>query len=100
MLDLTYYEAGNSFGKLGASAAVVAGLLEEVHEICGSGFVTDRHGRAAVADAAERAGLSFYDAAYVAAAERRRLTLVTADKAMIRAGGVLPSDFVRTLPAP
>jgi len=97
VLDLTYYEAGNSFGKLGASSAVVAGLLERIEEVCGPGIVLERHRWAAVADVAERAGLSFYDAAYVAVAGQQGLALVTADMAMIRAGGVLPSAYVETL---
>ena len=100
VLDLTYYEAGNSFGRLGAPAAVVSGLLEQVHEVCGAGFVTDRHRRAAVANVAETNGLSFYDAAYVATADHYQMTLVTADKAMLEAGGVLPSTYVETLGAP
>ena len=100
VLDLTYYEAGNSFGKLGAPAAVVTGLLDQLHEVCGAGLVTERRRRAAVADIAERAYLSFYDAAYVAVAEQHRLMLVTADKAMIKAGGVLPSTCVESLGAP
>ncbi len=57
----------------------------------------DRHRRAAVADVAERTSLCFYDAAYVAAAGQHGLTLLTADKAMLKAGGVLPSTYAETL---
>jgi len=97
VLDLTYYEAGNTFGRLGASGAVVAGLLEQIHDVCGAGMVTDRASRGAAARLADRVGLSYYDAAYVALAEQHQLALLTADKAMIKAGGVPPSDYLRTL---
>jgi predicted nucleic acid-binding protein len=97
VLDLTYYEAGSTFRKLGASGAVIAGLLEQIHEVCGPGLVMERQRRAAVAEVADSAGLSFYDAAYVALAQHHELTLVTADKAMITAGGVLPSRYLETL---
>lgn len=100
VLDLTYYEAGNTFRKLGASGAVVARVLEELHEVCGPGLVMDRQRRAAVAEVADSARLSFYDAAYVALADQHRLTLVTVDKAVIKAGGTLPSSYLRTLFAP
>ena len=99
VLDLTYYEAGNTFRKLGASGLVIAGVLEQIHEVCGPGLVMDRQRRAAVAEVAHSAGLSFYDAAYVALATQHQLTLVTADKAVVRAGGVLPSRYVETLRA-
>ncbi len=97
VLDLTYYEAGNTFGKLGASGVAVAGLLEEMLKICGEGLVVDRRRRAAAAEIADTAGLSFYDASYVAVARQHNLTLITTDKAMIKAGGVLPSTYVETL---
>jgi predicted nucleic acid-binding protein len=100
VLELTYYELGNTLRRLGASGAVIAGVLEALHEVCGPGIVMGRHHWAGVADVADRAGLSFYDAAYVAIADRHRLTLLTADKAMINAGGVLPSTYVETLGTP
>jgi predicted nucleic acid-binding protein len=100
ILDLTYYEVGNVLRRIGRSGPVIADVLEQLHEVCGPGIVTGRHGWAAVAGIADREGLSFYDAAYVAAAEQHRLTLLTADRAMIKAGGVLPSDFLQTLEAP
>jgi len=100
VLDLTYYEAGNTFRKLGASGSVIAVVLEQIHEVCGPGLVMDRRGRAAVAEVADSTGLSFYDAAYVALADQHELTLVTVDKAMIRAGGVLPSRYLEALRFP
>ena len=99
VLDLTYYEAGNSFGRLGVPGAALAGLLERIQEVCGPGIALDRDRRGAVADIAERSGLSFYDAAYVAVARHRNLALLTADKAMLNAGGVLPSAYLKTLEA-
>ena len=100
VLDLTYYEAGNVFRKSGRSASVIAGVLAQLLEICGPGIVMDRHRWPAVAEVAERYGLTFYDAAYVAIADQHQLTLITADNAMIKAGGVLPSTYVATLAAP
>jgi len=97
ILDLTYYELGSVFRRIGKPGQIVAGLLEQLHKVCGPGIVMDRPRWTAVAAVAERTGLSFYDAAYVAAADQHRLTLLTADKAMIKAGGTLPSDFIRTL---
>jgi len=99
VIDLTYYEAGNTFGKLGAAGTVVAGLLERVQEICGDAIALDRQRRGVTAKIAESAGLSFYDAAYIAVADQHGLTLLTADKAMIKAGGVLPSIYVEALGA-
>ncbi len=100
VLDLTYYEAGNVFRRSGRSATVVAGVLAQLLEICGPGIAMARHRWSAVAEAAHRHGLSFYDAAYVAIAEEHRMTLLTADKAMIKAGGVLPSSYAATLGLP
>ncbi|MBA3746203.1 MAG: type II toxin-antitoxin system VapC family toxin [Solirubrobacterales bacterium] len=97
VLDLTYYEAANTFGKLGGSGVAVAGLLEEIRNVCGEGLVMDRPRRATAAEIADTAGLSFYDASYVAVARQHNLTLITADKAMIKAGGVLPSTYVESL---
>jgi predicted nucleic acid-binding protein len=84
VLDLTYYELGDTVRRLGASGAVIAGVLEALHEVCGPGIATDRHHWAAVADVADQSGLSFSDAAYVVIADRHDLTLLTADEAMIR----------------
>jgi predicted nucleic acid-binding protein len=97
VLDLTFYEVGNVFRRIGQPARVIVGLLDRLHDVCGPGIAMDRHRRAAVGAVAEREGLSFYDAAYVAAADQHRLALLTADKAMLKAGGVLPSEYVTTL---
>ena len=97
ILDLTYLEVGNVFRRIGKPGRVVADALEQLHEVCGPGIVTTRRRWAAVAEIAEQKGLSFYDAAYVAAADEHRLTLLTADKAMLKAGGVLPSAYLETL---
>jgi predicted nucleic acid-binding protein len=99
VLDLTYYEAGNVFQKLGASGEAIATLLDQLHEVCGAGLAMDRRRRAAVAEVAVKAALSFYDAAYVALADQHRLTLVSADKAVVKAGGMLPSRYLKTLSA-
>jgi len=100
VLDLTYYEAGNTFHKLGASGQVVASVLEQLHEVCGPGLAMGRKIRAVTAEIAHSARLSFYDAAYVAAADHHQLTLLTVDKAVIRAGGMLPSRFLEMLSTP
>ncbi len=99
VLDLTYYEAGNVFARLGASGTVVAGLLERIHDVCGASMVTDPGRHRAAAELADQDGLSHYDAAYVVIAQHHQLALLTADKAMVKAGGVLPSKYVRELPA-
>ncbi len=97
VIDLTYYETANVLRRSGRSAAVVSEILAHLHEVCGPGIVIERRGWAEAADVSQRVGLTFYDAAYVAVASRDRMTLVTADTAMITAGGVLPSTFAQTL---
>jgi predicted nucleic acid-binding protein len=99
VLDLTFYEMGNVLRRAGQPARVVAGALEQLHEVCGPGIVMGRGHVAAVATVAETARLSFYDAAYVAIAAQYDLTLLTMDKAMIRAGGVLPTVYLESLGA-
>jgi predicted nucleic acid-binding protein len=99
VLDLTYYEMGNVLGRAGQPARVVAGALEQLHEVCGPGIVMDRGRVAAVAEVAERARLSFHDAAYVAIAARYDFTLLTIDNAMIAAGGMLPTVYLERLGA-
>lgn len=97
VLDLTYYETANVLRRSGRSAPVVAGVLEQLHVVCGPGIVMERDRWEAVAGVSQRAGPTFYDAAYVAIADHHRLTLITADKAMIKAGGVLPSTYAQAL---
>jgi len=88
VLDLTYYELGNVLvqgGELGSDE--IAAQLDDLALLCGAGLALTRELRESAARVALADRLTFYDAAYVAVARGRSLDLVTADQAIIAAGG-------------
>lgn len=86
ILDLTLYELGNILLRaLRWPAPQVADQLDDVRAICSVSTPGAVEQRLAAAVAEEHA-LTFYDAAYVAAARSRGALLATADKALLAAG--------------
>ncbi len=99
ILDLTTYEVGNALlrGRVGASADRVATVLDSLHSICPKVTPTseDLHKSAQLA---EEHGLTLYDAAYAAVAERLGGELATLDAKLLDAGlGRRPSDLATEL---
>lgn len=98
VLDLTFYEVGNTLVvKRGVPAPITAALLDKVHAICGDGLTLGAVARAHASELVAGRGLSFYDAAYVAVAEAFSIPLASADRAMIAAGGTPTSEVVEAL---
>lgn len=100
LLDLTLYEVGNALlrGGAGADAAATATVLQAMREVCPIVASTSSDLGLAAELAAEH-GLTFYDAAYAAAARRRGARLATFDKELLNAGlGVRPGELVGSLP--
>lgn len=58
---------------------------------------TDRHAWKATLQTADRHGLTLYDAAYLELAQRKRLPLVTLDRALVRAA---EASGIEVLPKP
>jgi len=87
ILDLSMYELGNILlRKLGWTARDVADQLDDVQILCGSPLALVDVWRREAADLAEQHGLSFYDAAFAAAARGLGVALVSADRQLIAAG--------------
>lgn len=101
MLDLTVYELGNVAARaLGLPGERVGAILDRLELICGEGLRLSPKARKDAAELTEAHRLTFYDAAYWAVARERKITLVTADTALLQAGaGVTPTDFIATQPA-
>jgi predicted nucleic acid-binding protein len=79
-LDLTLYEVANALGAKRGEAVRAAIACREIELRCGNKFI--RVGGALIEEAARAAidhGLTAYDAAYVAAAQRHDWTLVSTD---------------------
>ncbi len=86
ILDLTLYELGNVLLRsLGWPAADVAAQLDDLSAICAALTPSADELRLA-AYLAEEHALTFYDAAYAAAARSRGAHLATADRALLDAG--------------
>ena len=98
ILDLTLYEVGNVLLRaLGWPAADVAAQLHDLGAICPSLTLGTAELRLA-AHLAEEHALTFYDAAYAAAARSRGAALATADTALLDAGaGVSPAAIAAGL---
>lgn len=97
VLDLTFYELGNVLLRsLGWKAADVAAQLDDLTAICAT-LAPDMEDRRLAAHLASDHGLTFYDAIYAAVAQLRDATLVTADRALLQAGGVSPGEMVSRL---
>ena len=87
ILDLAIYEVGNILVRaLRWNAAEVAGQLDDLLTICGPPMIMVAPWLSAAAEIGVSHGLSFYDAAWCAAAQGLEVPLVTADQALIRAG--------------
>ncbi len=99
VLDLTMYEIGNALlrGTAGASADQAATVLDALAEICPVVAAESEDLRLA-GQLAQTHGLSFYDAAYAAVAQRHRALLATYDRQLLAAGlGLEPSAIVAEL---
>jgi predicted nucleic acid-binding protein len=98
VLDLTLYELGNILLRaLNWPAAQVADQLDDVRAICSVLTLGAVEQRLAAALAEEHA-LTFYDAAYAAAARSRGTALATADRALLSAGvGESPAAIIARL---
>lgn len=98
-IDLALYEVGNVLlGALGWAASDVADQLDDLVEICGGplvmapGWLRD----AALLGSAHQ--LTFYDAAWAAAAEALGVPLVSADSRLLAAGlAESPAAIVKRL---
>lgn len=87
VLELTHCEVGNALVRRRRwPAPDVVQQLDDLAAWCGRGLPLTRGIRAAAARLAEGHDLTFYDAAYWAAADAAGATLVTADAELIRAG--------------
>jgi predicted nucleic acid-binding protein len=99
VLDLTFYELGNALlrGRAGASAEQTTTVLAALREICLTITPGDEDLALAGGLAAEH-GLTFYDAAYAAVAQRRDAPLVTFDRRLLAAGfGIRPPELLAQL---
>jgi predicted nucleic acid-binding protein len=93
VLDLTAYEVGNALlrGRAAGSPDGVATVLEALSDLCPR-VPLERVERRLAADLANEHGLTFYDAAYAAAARSRDALLATFDRQLLSAGlGLRPS---------
>lgn len=97
ILDLTIYELGNILVRaLRWQADDVADQLDDVLMLCGPGLVLAPPWRRDAASLAVEHRLSFYDAAFAAAARALDAPLLSADHKLIAAGLAEPvMDFTR-----
>lgn len=100
-MDLTLYEVANVMGARKGQPEEARYLLQTLMTRCGEDIVTvDRDLIDAALGSAADHGLTAYDAAYVAAAQRNGWTLVSADVADLVSKGlaVTPdeADYPRT----
>jgi predicted nucleic acid-binding protein len=99
VLDLTMYEVGNALLRgRGVTADAVNVVLASLGELIPRWVLRPQEwSRAAIL--AEMHGLTMYDAAYGAVAERRGALLATMDTRLIEVGlGARPRDILATLP--
>lgn len=87
VIDLAYYEVGNVLVRaLGWTAADVADQLDDLRVVVGEPLGLSPPLLRLAAGLATGEGLSFYDAAWAAAARGWQLTLVSADRRLVDAG--------------
>jgi predicted nucleic acid-binding protein len=87
VLDLAMYEVGNVLlTRLRWRPADIADQLEDVIAICGSPLVMEAEWLRDAAFLAVRHRLTFYDAAWAAAARGMSIALVSADTQLLAAG--------------
>jgi predicted nucleic acid-binding protein len=102
VLDLTYYEIGNALlrGRARVTAEQTATVLSALREICLT-ITPDDQDLALATDLAAEHGLTLYDAAYAAVAQRRAAPLVTLDRELLAAGlGTRPAALLTELTPP
>ena len=86
VLDLAVYELGNVLLRaLRWSAADVADQIDDLLVVCGPPLVLTSAWAREAAGLAERQHLTFYDAAWAAAARSLAIPLVSADRQLLRA---------------
>ena len=96
VLDLTFYEVGNALlrGRGKATASQVAVVLASLREMVLT-ISPDDDDLTLTTQFAETGGLTFYDAAYAAVAQRRGAILATLDHRLLDAGfGLPPSEIL------
>jgi predicted nucleic acid-binding protein len=87
VIDLALYEMGNVLLRaLGWNGSDVANQLEDLVIICGPPLAMAAEWLRHAAELGERHRLTFYDAAWAAAAEGLGISLVSADAQLIAAG--------------
>jgi predicted nucleic acid-binding protein len=87
VLDLTLYEVGNVFVRsLGWAGRTAADRLHDLMTVVGEPVALSDAARSTAAELAAEHGLSYYDAAYWAAARELRAPLVSADRELVEAG--------------
>jgi predicted nucleic acid-binding protein len=99
VLDLTFYEVGNALlrGSANATASQVAVVLGALREVVLT-VNPDDDDFALATELADAHGLTFYDAAYAAVAQRRGARLLTLDRQLLGAGlGSSPSETLARL---
>jgi predicted nucleic acid-binding protein len=88
-LDLTFYEIANAMGARKGQAEEARFLVKMLTERCGADVIAIDAGLIEYAlEVAAEHGLTAYDAAYVAAAQRHGWTLVSADVADLVSKGL------------
>jgi len=95
LLDLTAYELGNVVVRAWKQPRRIARLVVDAAlDICATPPLVPTAAERRDAHAlAEQHGLSVYDATYAAVAQERRLTLVSGDRQLLRAGlATAPGD--------
>lgn len=99
LLELTYYEVGNSLlRRHHASASEATSVLDAMRAVCGDGSVLAGEELRKAADLAGAHGLTLYDACYAAVAGGRGAALATLDSELLAVGlGERPSDLVARL---
>ncbi|HEY1831883.1 MAG TPA: type II toxin-antitoxin system VapC family toxin [Acidimicrobiales bacterium] len=102
VIDLALYEMGNVLLRaLGWSASDVAHQLEDLVIICGPPLAMAVEWLHLAAELGERHGLTFYDAAWAAAAEALGISLISVDAQLLAAGlAESPAAVVQRLRLP
>lgn len=87
ILDLTVYEYGNVLLRsLRKPVDEVVGRVEDLIQLCGPPVALEPAWRREAAELGAAHGLTYYDAAYAAAARGLQAPLVTADRKLLASG--------------
>lgn len=102
VLDLAYYELGNVLIRaLGWTAGDVADQLDDLTAILGPPLAMTAPWFRRAAELAHTHALSFYDAAWAAAAHELAVPLVSADRKLLAAGlAQTPTEIATSLSLP